>query len=148
MSCSLSRRSSLVAVCTALLGAAAFAAPPTRVSANDLAFEHAARGVAKGQQLVVEGLLLETESGTSVLELERIEVWRADAVVLVDNRRVSVPKTVYFRGKLAGEPDSAVLLSVREKGGVRACVQERRRLGDRQGHVAGRAALEEGRPDS
>ncbi len=111
---------SVFSACAALLlgASAALAAPPARVSASDMAFERAAKGVAKGQKLVVDGLLLEKERGTSTLELERIDVWRPDAVVMIDNQRVAVPKTVYFRGTIDGDPSSSVLLSVREKGGV------------------------------
>jgi hypothetical protein len=105
-----------------LFGAAAASAAPTRLSADDLAFERAAKGVAQGQKLVVEGLLLEGARGTSTLDLERIEVWRPDATVLVDQERVAVPKSVYFRGTIDGDPASAVLLSVRERGGVMGMV--------------------------
>ncbi|MGH7336648.1 MAG: M12 family metallo-peptidase, partial [Myxococcota bacterium] len=123
MNCPNARSFAGIAIAALLFCAgAAFAAPPQRVAANDLAFERSAKAVAKGQKLVVEGLLLEKELSTAVLELERFEVWRPDAVVLVDGARVAPPKSVYFRGKVAGEPDSAVLLSVREKGGVMGMV--------------------------
>lgn len=106
-----------------LCGAGAVsAASAVRVHAADPQLERGARGVARGQQLVVEGLLLEAERATSTLELERFEVWRPGAVVLIDGQRVAVPKTLYFRGRIAGEPDSAVLLSVREHGGTTGMV--------------------------
>lgn len=118
------RLQTVLAASAALLfaGAAVFAAPPARVSASDVAFERAAKGVAKGQKLIVDGLLLEKERGTSTLELQRIDVWRPDAVVMVDQRRVPVPATAYFRGTIDGDAGSSVLLSVREKGGVTGMV--------------------------
>lgn len=113
------RHRTAVTCATALFAAAAaLAAPPARVSANDTAFERSAKSVAKGQKLIVEGLLLDQEKGTSNLELERFEVWRSDAVVMIGARRVEAPKSLYFRGIVDGDPNSRVLLSVREKGGV------------------------------
>ena len=101
-----------------LFAGSLFAAPPARVAANDLGFERAAKGVPHGEKLVVDGLLLDKQKGTSTLELERIQVWRPDAVVMIDGQRVPAPKAVYFRGTIDGDPFSQVLLSVREKGGV------------------------------
>ena len=112
------------AVCAAALctAAAAVAAPSANVSANDLAFERAARGVDRGGRLTVEGLLLAGDSGTSTLELARFEVWRANARVLVDGREVEVPTTAYFKGRVVGEEGSLAMLSVRERGGVQGLV--------------------------
>jgi hypothetical protein len=98
------------------------AARDLRVAATDAAFERAARGLERGGRLVIDGYLLEGDTATSTLELERFEVWRADAQVYVDGRRVAAPKTAYFRGSVAGYPGSSALVAVRENGGTMGMV--------------------------
>jgi hypothetical protein len=100
------------------------AAPTAEASvfAGDPVFERALDTVGKDGRLNVEGLLLQGEVATSTLALQRFEIWRPDAVVMIGDQRVSVPRTRYFRGSVVGYPDSSVLLSVREKGGVMGMV--------------------------
>lgn len=98
------------------------AAARVSVSANDQAFEATAKSVARGGKLTVDGLLLEGDAATSTLDLERFEVWLPNAVVMVDGTRVPAPKTVYFRGSVAGYPGSSALVSVRERGGTMGMV--------------------------
>ncbi|HWP65091.1 MAG TPA: M12 family metallo-peptidase [Candidatus Limnocylindria bacterium] len=89
---------------------AAGAAPP-RVRAKDPALARLARGVPAGGRLRVDGLRLD---GRGVaLDLERFEVWAPDAEVWVGGVRRNAPETAYFRGTVAGEPDSLVFLAVR-----------------------------------
>jgi len=119
---SAARRVSSAALTLAAFSIPTFAAPPVHVAASDVAFERSARGVGQGGKLTIEGYLLEGDGATSTLELERFEVWRPDAVVLVDGKRVAVPRALYFRGSVAGYPGSSVLLSVRENGAAMGMV--------------------------
>jgi hypothetical protein len=112
------RTPAVVASALVLVASAALAAPRVTVPANDVAFDRAARGVDPRGTLVVEGVLLAGESATSTFELQRTEVWRANARIEIDGRPVPPPRTIYFRGAVVGEPGSTVLLSVRERGAV------------------------------
>ncbi|MCM2270857.1 MAG: hypothetical protein NDJ75_12200, partial [Thermoanaerobaculia bacterium] len=116
------RRAAIAALLLVPFTATAFAAAKVNVAASDVAFERAARSVERGGKLVVDGYLLEGDGATSTLELERFEVWRADAVVEVDGKRVAAPKTAYFRGSVLGHPGSSALLAVREQGGTMGMV--------------------------
>jgi Metallo-peptidase family M12/Divergent InlB B-repeat domain len=86
--------------------------------AGDFTVERAMRTIDRGGRVNLTGILLEGETDTSTLELQRFEVWRPDAVVMVGGRRVPPPKTLYFRGSVEGHPGSSVLLSIRETGEV------------------------------
>src|SRR6202035_2001547 len=52
------------------------------------------------------------------LELERFEVWAPNAEIIAEGNgvrtRLAVPATRFFRGHIAGQPDSMVFLSVDE----------------------------------
>jgi hypothetical protein len=102
-------------------------AAPADLRANSRALAASARAVARGEALVVRGLGLQGLGDAATLELERFDVWRPGAVVLVDGRRAAVPDTAYFRGRVAAEPDSTALLSVRASGEVQGLVQRRGR---------------------
>ena len=116
------RGAALAALLLVPFSAPALAAARVHVAANDLAFESAARSVGRGGELVVDGLLLAGDAATSTLELERFEVWLPNAVVLVDGEPVAPPRTLYFRGSVAGYPGSTALVSVREQGGTMGMV--------------------------
>jgi hypothetical protein len=116
------RRVALAALLLVPFSIPAMAARDVRVAASDVGLERAARGLERGGRLVVDGYLLEGDTATSTLELERFDVWRADAQVYVDGRQVAAPKTAYFRGSVAGYPGSSALLAVRENGGTMGMV--------------------------
>jgi hypothetical protein len=87
----------------------------------------AARGLRLGARLQLEGVTLEPGSTPEGLDLERFEVFAPDARVVVhgedgDDERPA-PASVFFRGRVIGEPDSVALLSVHEDGQVRGIVQ-------------------------
>jgi hypothetical protein len=94
--------------------------PPLRVRAKDPALARLARDVRAGGRLQVEAMRLGAES--VMLDLERFEVWTADAEVLVDGTRRSAPKTAYFRGRVAGDEAAVVFLAVRSRGAVEGLV--------------------------
>ena len=100
------------------------AAPPTHAKASERGLEAAARSVQSGGRFVIEGLALQGEATAATLDLERIEVWRPSATVLVDGREVTPPATLYFRGSVAGDEGSAVLVSVRESGEMQGLVRK------------------------
>ncbi|PSC69343.1 26S protease regulatory subunit 8-like protein A [Micractinium conductrix] len=84
-------------------------------------FGAAARRVGPGGRLQVTALQLEGDSEAVALELQRIDVWKPDAQIVIHGpgggKHVQAPpSTAYFRGKVAGEPQSQVLLAVQEDG--------------------------------
>jgi hypothetical protein len=87
----------------------------------------AARGLRLGARLQLEGVTLEPGGTPEGLDLERFEVFAPDARVVFhgedgDDERPA-PASVFFRGRVIGEPDSVALLSVHEDGQVRGIVQ-------------------------
>jgi cysteine-rich repeat protein len=98
---------------------------PAQVRASSRELPDVARQVGKGGGLVVKGLVLEGETDVSNLELKRHEVWRPNAVVMVDGRRVSPPATAFFKGKVVGDDGSVAMISIRENGEVQGLVQRR-----------------------
>ncbi|HVT58966.1 MAG TPA: M12 family metallo-peptidase [Thermoanaerobaculia bacterium] len=90
--------------------------------AGEFAVERVMRTIDQGGRVNLTGLLLEGEADTSTLELQRFEVWRPDAVVMIGDQRVPPPNTLYFRGSVTGHPGSSALLSVRETGEVMGMV--------------------------
>jgi hypothetical protein len=118
--------------CSTLLALAALA-PLALISAVEAArfkavpaastqFSDLAREVDPRGRLTVTGHRLAGEAGTATLELERFEVWAADAVIEVlgqeGGRRLARPDTRFFRGSLVGAPGSTAMLSVHEDGSV------------------------------
>ena len=95
---------------------ATWADPSARVRAKDPALGRIARGLPAGGKLRVDGLRI--DGIASSLDLERFEVWAADAEVLVDGARHAAPQTAYFRGTVEGDPESVVFLAVRPGDGV------------------------------
>jgi cysteine-rich repeat protein len=125
--CSTGRRpgaSALVAAILLTLPTVAWSAP-AQVRAGSRSLPEVARGVGKGDGLVVRGLVLEGEMDVSHLELKRYDVWRPEAVVMVDGRRVPPPATAFFKGKVAGIDGSVAMLSIRESGEVQGLVQQK-----------------------
>ncbi|HUR80229.1 MAG TPA: FG-GAP-like repeat-containing protein [Thermoanaerobaculia bacterium] len=61
--------------------------------------------------------------GSETMELERFEVFAKDAELMVEGEggvrtRIAPPNVKYYRGSLAGDPDSWVFLAVREDGAM------------------------------
>jgi hypothetical protein len=105
-----------VALFAAALAAPPAAATPRIVAADDAALPRQALRVAAGESLVVEGLWLEPDAAPVALELERVEVWTAGAVVEIDGVRRPAPATAVFRGRARGWLDSIAVLTVGASG--------------------------------
>jgi hypothetical protein len=135
------RRITCAAVlCAALaLSSAAAGAPPAGPSASRateaLADAWSARELAAaaldvpaGGRLFVSGVELAPGAPPEALELERFEVFTPDAVLLVhgaegEEARPVMRGQAWFRGRVAGDPASLAVLSVRPSGEVRGVVQ-------------------------
>lgn len=96
----------------------ALATTPVVLGYDDPELVQKARGVALGESLVIEGLLLERDAAPTALVLERYDVWAPEAVIEVDQERRSPPDSRYFRGGERNFLDSTVLLTVSESGEV------------------------------
>ena len=88
----------------------------------------AARRLPRGGRLFVSALELSGDETAAALELERIEVFTPRARIVVhgaggDTTRPVPRDNAYFRGTVAGEPDSLAVLSVRRSGEVRGVVR-------------------------
>ncbi len=118
------RASALAAIVVVAAALPALAAPPVEIRAGNPALAATARGLGKGRHLVIKNLRLGGEATASTLEVERFEVWRPDAVVEIDGQRALPPATAYFRGSVAGDPASSVMLSVRESGEIQGTVRK------------------------
>ena len=103
---------------------AARAAGKLEMRAGNRALAASARGLAKGGQLVVKGVMLQGEAIASTLDLERFDVWRPDAVIEIDGQRAAVPTTAYFRGKVSGDDSSMAVISIRESGEIQGTVNK------------------------
>ncbi len=103
---------------------AAASAKPREVRAGSRDLPEVARSLGRGAELRVKEFVLEGQSSAATLELERFDVWRPDAVVEIDGRRVTPPATAYFRGTVSGEEGSAAMISVRENGEMQGIVQK------------------------
>jgi len=75
---------------------------------------------------IIEDVQIEAGGVTGDLVLERFRVFGPDANVLVHTaegvENFEIPKNLYFRGYLAGDPSSRAVVTVRENGGVRGLV--------------------------
>lgn len=120
----------------ALLAVAAAAAAPATVqaaaaaqqasvsaTAQVAAVAAAARSVAPGGALTVSDYKLAGDALPSTLLLQRFEMWQPGSTVHVSTAdgqqlRLAPPDARFFRGRIAGAPGSAVMLSVRASGAV------------------------------
>ena len=99
-------------------------APLADVASDRLATVAAAAAV--GQRLRVLGIEVPSTSETLALDVERFEVFAPDAEIVVHGesgvRRRRVPATVFFRGGVAGEPESRSFLAVLPNGRIQGIV--------------------------
>ncbi|KAI3431729.1 hypothetical protein D9Q98_004771 [Chlorella vulgaris] len=108
----------------ALWASSAAAVPRATVPASAAAFAATARAVGKGARLTVTDLQLEGEQEPLSLDLERFDVWSPGAKVVLQGARGAQPReqappaTAFFRGSVAGNPGSSVMVSVRKDGSV------------------------------
>ncbi len=131
---------------------AAAAALPASAADLELSFATADPAVAAllpvGGELLLRGVPLDGgESGARDLELRRIEVFAADAVLKVrregGDELLPVPDNAYFAGGIAGAARSRAMISVLESGEVRGMVTEGGRywlLGRKPGEALTRLA--------
>jgi len=81
------------------------------------------------RQLPLGGLMklfgIDIEGGLPAdLELERFEVFAPDAEILLDDdQSIPPPDHAYYRGKIAGQPNSRVFLTVPSQGEIRGLIQ-------------------------
>ena len=84
------------------------------------------RAAAKRERLVVAPLV--TSDGAAVsLELERFEIWAADAEIVIHDAagritRTRPPRTAYYRGTVNGERDSLAMVAVEPDGAIRGFI--------------------------
>lgn len=91
--------------------------------ANDAALANIARGLSKGGQLRIEGLLLAGRQGTNSLELERFDVFASDAQIVIQGKgKVPVPDNAYFRGEIDENSGSLAVFSFHDKGEIRGWI--------------------------
>ncbi len=87
--------------------------------------------IEPGEQVDLSHLQLEGEAGEAQLELERFDIFAANAEILVHEdskiRRRPPRKGAYYHGRVSGHQDSLAVLSVDDNGRTQGIVQ----LGDR-----------------
>lgn len=117
----------MLAGCMAALVIPAVLAAPTVASAATASA--AAMSTAAGAQLNIN-LQLEGDSAASSLQLQRRDVWRSGAQIVVHGNagetRQAPPPTRWFVGSLAGAPGSAALLGVHPDGRMTGTVSRGR----------------------
>ncbi|PRW33321.1 cyclin-T1-3-like isoform X1 isoform A [Chlorella sorokiniana] len=123
--------------------AAAAAAPPAAAAAGRAAAETAAnataadlptraRAVRKGGRMRIRGVK-GLAGAAADLELERYDPFAAGAKIVIQGEPNAPPKvrgppaTTFFRGKVAGSPDSQVLLNVDSQGNMHGSVENGKR---------------------
>jgi hypothetical protein len=98
----------------------------TVLESRDLA--RAAAEVPMGRRLRVENVEKADTGETAAFVLERFEVFTADAMITVHGDHgdevLPPPANAYFRGTVAGQPDSRVFLAVMEDGTAQGIVNE------------------------
>jgi len=100
------------------------AAAPTFVNAARPDLPDVAQGVPMGGALTVFDLELDQVGNTS-LELERFAVFDPNARLVVDGGySVAPPTDAYFRGRVAGLPDSIVVVAIPEQGEPRGIITD------------------------
>ncbi|HEX2253067.1 MAG TPA: M12 family metallo-peptidase [Thermoanaerobaculia bacterium] len=86
-----------------------------------------ARELPLGSALRVEGMVLEAGAQPAALELRRFQVFTPDASIVVHQaggveRSLVPPSHAWYRGRVAGDPWSRVVLTVPAEGAVRGLV--------------------------
>lgn len=117
---------------SALLQAQATPARYFSYKTDEVTKEQLLRDIHQGDQLDLEDLTLDGEAGSQRMELERFELFAANAEVWVhDGSKISRKpprKGAYYHGRLSGQPDSLAVLSVDDTGKTQGIVQLRDRL--------------------
>lgn len=114
----------LLALMPCYLLRAAHAASAVTAAAAAPSFASAALAVDPGGNLTVIGYRLQGDAADSTLRLRRMEVWAPGAQIWLQAattappQQVAPPPSLYFRGSIAGQPGSAVIMSVSADGGV------------------------------
>jgi hypothetical protein len=115
----------------ALLAAGSFqtarAAGPPVLQSGD--FARSAGSAAMGSRLRLEGVAVPEGDAPVAFDLERFQVFAADAEITLHGaggrvRRMAAPANAYFRGVVAGRPDSRVFLARLATGGVQGVVSD------------------------
>jgi len=114
-------------VLLSLLAAAAAASAGVQSLVAEESFRQLRGPVSPGAKVRLERLPVGDTVQT--LELERFEVWAPDAEIVVEHsqgrrERIAPPPVHYFRGTLAGVPESMVFLAVRSDGALDGFVFE------------------------
>ena len=83
--------------------------------------------------LRLEKMVLDNENTPTSLELERFEVFAPDVRITVrdgqgNEQLLPRPATAYFKGQIAGDPDSLVVLSADPDGTLRGLAQQGKKL--------------------
>jgi hypothetical protein len=108
---------------------AASSQPVLSVAADSPELWSEARALPFGGELHLQGLALDGGDSRQTLVLERFRVFSEDARVTVHgddgDSAVKVPDNAYFRGSVAGRPDSVAWLTARESGGLRGLIADR-----------------------
>src|SRR5258708_9471938 len=101
------------------------------------------RGAAPGEKLILERVPV-IDGNPMTLELEHFEVWAPDAKIIVyeadgkSTHTLARPATQFYRGRLVGEPDSVIALSVEPNGHIEGKIFVRDRIFFVAGGVAQR----------
>lgn len=108
------------------------AGPPTTITADSPDLAVRARRLPVGSSFTLTGLTLDAALPKAALELERFEVFARDAKVVIHREKgeeiLPAPANAYFRGRVAGDPESTAILTVRAQGGVRGLVAQAGRM--------------------
>lgn len=95
----------------------------TRAAVAAVLLLTAGASVAAGDRFEITGIEVAGTSETLTLEVERFEVFAPDVRIVVHEaageRRLPRPANVYFKGTVAGEPESTVFLDVQPGGRTR-----------------------------
>ena len=81
----------------------------------------------------LENMILDGEKNTANLELERFEVFAADAQITIHDAQglkkiQPPPSSAYFKGYIVGDPNSLVVLSADPSGAMRGIAQRENKL--------------------
>ena len=113
----------------ATMAGAASAPTPRVVRFEAAALLEAARATPPAGRLTITGVPLGEEEAPATLAVERFEVFTPDARVVVHGAEGTIvqrpPANRYLRGRIEGEVDSRVYLSVLENGEVRGVATRR-----------------------